>query len=141
MGEMYEVKKVKDKATLIDTYRASFRTRFGRLPVININTANEVFAWALEELGFDETERFVKKYLELQDNWLETQGFPIEQFKRSLNRIIAKAGAREPVATSGKGEKIRVMFSCDVCFEKFPLDCYAPELSLRHICPKDSVHN
>lgn len=127
---MYEVKKVKDKATLIDLYVNLFRTRFGMKPIFRVDTANEVFNWSLEEFGFDESERFLKEFVALKDDWLKDQGYPLEQFRRTINKLIVQ---RKPVgsgpATTTRGPKIRLEHYCSHCNEKSWAECFADQLS------------
>jgi hypothetical protein len=136
---MYEVKKVKDKATLIDTYKAAFKDRFGKVPLINMTTAIEVMTDLLTDYGFEDSEKFVASYVVLGDPWLEKQGYPLELLKRSLNRIIVQTApsitaSSSPIA-KGRGPEIQLMFSCDFCGVKFLLKSRSEDLAKRQACP------
>lgn len=89
---MIEVENSRNKQALLDIYRDAFKKRFGDFPIIDLQTALEIMKWANETFKFERAKELIRTYLQMNDEWIEQQAFPLEIFKKQINRVIASNG-------------------------------------------------
>ena len=88
---MYEVNQVRYRNELVETYREAFKARFENYPILDNDVIFPILDWAIETLTYQKTKDLIKAYLRMNDDWLAEQAFPLEFFKKQINKVIASS--------------------------------------------------
>jgi hypothetical protein len=94
---MQQVTLTKDRNDLIDLYRSQFTLRFGTAPILDLDTALQVCDWAINKLGVKRAKELIRAYLQMQDDWIEKQGFPLELFRKQINQVIISSSHQNKI--------------------------------------------
>jgi hypothetical protein len=95
---MYEVIEHRKATILLEHYRACFKTLFGKAPHIeDLNNAMSIMKWTIKEFGEQTGRELITTYFSMEDDWLKSRAFPIEFFKKQINRVIASAGVNSKI--------------------------------------------
>lgn len=141
---MQEVELQRLAGNMLDSYERGYQEKYGVMPVITAPAiVMGTFKDLIRRMGHHKVELLLTRYLATdgENGWYKKRGHNIQTFVTSIDALNASLGQKPPEAKhsalyhpNGRGVKMDIFLSCDVCEKHYHWIGYGDELEAPRIC-------